>query len=312
VNGAFVEFIANLSSEATLGKSFDSYEERRGLTFAQAEGLEPLPSQLRRDQISIGLRTKLWNDLLRLITYEDDGRGRNYRFSQPWRIIFRTIWVEYMHQMIDEWPNNPDTFIIRIKYIFEKGSYIALFGFIQALLRVEQCPIGLSILFDKSLKSESSAFRIINHDTLCPVGSSYEAEAIQSAIDATSKSNLKGAKTHLLEAASRATAGEFANSVRESIHAVECVARELAGQKSTLEQALAKLDSAGVIHGGMKKGFAALYGYASDEKGIRHALLDQGDAQVTEADALFMLGACASFVTYMITRARAAGLLTEA
>ena len=27
---------------------------------------------------------------------------------------------------------------------------------------------------------------------------------------------------------------------------------------------------------------------------------------------LFMLGACASFVTYMITRARAAGLLTEA
>jgi hypothetical protein len=282
------------------------------LTFAQAEGAEPLPSQLRRDQLSDGLRTKLWNDLLKLITYEDDGFGRNYRFSRLWQVVFRAIWVEYLHKMIDDFPEDPERFIKMIKPKFQIGTNFDLFGFIQSMLRTKGCHPMLSVLFNESLKSEHSAFRIINHDTLCPVGSSHEAEAIEAAIDQTSKSNLKGARTHLLEAASRATAGEFANSVRESIHAVECVARELAGQKSTLDQALTKLDTAGVIHGGMKKGFAALYGYASDEKGIRHALLDQGDAQVTEADALFMLGACASFVTYMITRARAAGLLTEA
>ena len=105
---------------------------------------------------------------------------------------------------------------------------------------------------------------------------------------------------------------EFADSVRASIHAVESAARNLGGPDDSLKNALAKLEAKGVIHAGMKKAFVALYGYTSDEKGIRHALLDQTDAQVTEADALFMLGACASFVTYMITRARAAGLLTEA
>ena len=182
----------------------------------------------------------------------------------------------------------------------------------QILIRDQNCPLKLKEDLTGLLEIERSAFRIINNDTFCPVGSSHEGESIHSALNEASKSNLQGARTHLLEAASTATVGEFASSVRESIHSVESVARILGGTKDSLNQALAKLEAEGVVHKAMKTGFAALYGYTSDEKGIRHALLDQGDAKVTEADALFMLGACASFVTYMITRARAAGLLTEA
>jgi len=48
--------------------------------------------------------------------------------------------------------------------------------------------------------------------------------------------------------------------------------------------------------------------YTNDEKGIRHALVDEGTAKVDEADALFMLGACAAFVSYLITKARMSGL----
>ncbi len=60
----------------------------------------------------------------------------------------------------------------------------------------------------------------------------------------------------------------------------------------------------------MKAGFDSLYGYTSDSQGVRHALLDKGAPDVDETDALFMLGACAAFVSYLINRARAAGLLT--
>ena len=48
--------------------------------------------------------------------------------------------------------------------------------------------------------------------------------------------------------------------------------------------------------------------YTNDEKGIRHALLDDGTAKVDEADALFTLGACAAFVSYLINKARMSGL----
>jgi len=222
------------------------------------------------------------------------------------------MWVDLLCQMVDQYRGPHVVFNEILKGIIEKGTYIHVFGALEFLIRKAAFPKKFISDLDYLLKSEGSAFRIINNDTFCPVGSYHEAEAVQSAVAETSKSKLEGARTHLLEAASRATAGEFAESVRHSISAVESVACVLAGGKSTLGQALAALETEKVIHTSMKQGFGKLYGYTSDEKGIRHALLDQGDAKVTEADALFMLGACASFVTYMITRARAAGLLTEA
>ena len=45
-----------------------------------------------------------------------------------------------------------------------------------------------------------------------------------------------------------------------------------------------------------------------DEKGIRHALTE-GKADVDMDDAVFMIGACASFVSYLVGKARAAGLI---
>jgi threonine/homoserine efflux transporter RhtA len=41
----------------------------------------------------------------------------------------------------------------------------------------------------------------------------------------------------------------------------------------------------------------------------RRVLLDLAAAKVDETDALFTIGACAAFVSYLINRSRAAGLL---
>jgi hypothetical protein len=75
-----------------------------------------------------------------------------------------------------------------------------------------------------------------------------------------------------------------------------------------LSKALAKLERSGRIHGALKNGFESIYGYTSNEPGIRHPLIDEPGANVDETDALFMLGACAAFVSYLIHKARAAGL----
>lgn len=61
----------------------------------------------------------------------------------------------------------------------------------------------------------------------------------------------------------------------------------------------------------MKAAFNSLYGYTSDEQGIRHAHLNEPSSKPDEADALFMIGACAAFVSYLINKARVAGLLTN-
>ena len=61
------------------------------------------------------------------------------------------------------------------------------------------------------------------------------------------------------------------------------------------------------IHGALKAGFSKLYGFTSDEDGIRHAILDQPTVGFTEAK--FMIVACSAFVHYLILKSEEAGLL---
>jgi hypothetical protein len=77
---------------------------------------------------------------------------------------------------------------------------------------------------------------------------------------------------------------------------------------AALSSAFGRLEKSAKIHKALKHGFGNLYGYTSDENGIRHPLLDDGTAKVDETDALFMIGACAAFVSYLINKARSAGI----
>jgi hypothetical protein len=84
--------------------------------------------------------------------------------------------------------------------------------------------------------------------------------------------------------------GRFADSVRESVHAVESVARVLSKDASaTLAPALQELEKGNSMHPAFKRALSQLYGYSSNEGGIRHSLLED-EAHVNMHDALFMLG----------------------
>lgn len=146
---------------------------------------------------------------------------------------------------------------------------------------------------------------VFDGQVICPIGSDEERQTIERAFVDISAPQFQGARRHLRNAAEQLTAGQYADSVRESISAVESVAKVLEPD-ADLSKALAKLEKSATIHGGMKRGFLAIYGYTSDEQGIRHALLEAGAPAVDETDALFMIGACAAFVSYMINKSRKA------
>jgi hypothetical protein len=79
---------------------------------------------------------------------------------------------------------------------------------------------------------------------------------------------------------------------------------------SSLSESLRMLEKPLNVHRALKAGFNSLYGYTSDENGIRHRLLGKDTANVDEFDAIFMLGACAAFISYLIGKARGANLLS--
>ena len=281
--------------------------ERREITFEQAEGAAELPSQLELRQISSEMEALLWaaiyDSINREIVSDLAGYG-GLRLGGRWRNILYAWHVTREHRMADEFSSDPSEHIEKVKAIIQSGDYIRVLGFVEFVVRNSECPQNLLGSLARILEFCRSAYRIIDK-SIVPAATEAEATAAKRAFADLAGSEYHGARTHLRKAAVALTAGHFADSVRESIHSVEAVCRTIDPTASTLGAALVKLEKSGTINPNLKRGINALYDYTSDEDGIRHALIAKDAPDVDEADALYMFGACASFVTYLITKTRA-------
>lgn len=135
---------------------------------------------------------------------------------------------------------------------------------------------------------------------IVPAVTREEGKAIIDSMASLRCAGLDGSEAHLRKASESINAGDWAASIRESISAVESVARQLDPKESgSLTKALASLEKRQPLHSAFKGALVKLYSYTSDEQGVRHSLLNQSSANVGRDEAVFMLGACASFASYL-------------
>jgi hypothetical protein len=287
----------------------DAFEERKRLTFEQAEGVEPLPTQLKLKELSPAIRAALWDLTFQSITDHPLDRGQWGTFVEdPWRSILHYRHVYRLHRPTDEFNAEYKNVVAELKHLFIDSDYTQVLGFCQMVMRHGKCPYKFTEGVEAALRWGRAAYRVLDK-TIVPIGSEAELDTLRQAFADLAATEFYGARQHLKNAAEELTAGNCSDSIRESIHAVESVARTLASDGS-LSNALAKLGASTKIHPAMNKAFASLYGYTSDAQGIRHAHLnDPASPPPDETDALFMIGACAAFVSYLINKARNGGLL---
>lgn len=157
------------------------------------------------------------------------------------------------------------------------------------------------------LEAENSGYRFVG-DVITPISSATELKEIEEALGVPDK--LRPVAEHI-DAALRLYADrenpDYRNSIKESISAVEALCRLVTEKpKATLGEALKALSSKVRIHGAFKAAFEKLYGYTSDEEGIRHSLMTESDVQ--SEDAKFMLVSCSAFVNYVIEKCSRAGI----
>lgn len=156
--------------------------------------------------------------------------------------------------------------------------------------------------YSQLLKDENQPYQLYNNH-LIPLVSDTELKEIEMAVSTCHSSvNRHIEKAWLLF--SNRKSPDYENSVKESISAVEamcCIITGLTGAQATLGAAIKKLKDNGIhIHGAMESAFSSLYGYTSDENGIRHGGIDFKDAPAE--DAKYMLISCSAFVNYLIEK----------
>ncbi len=143
------------------------------------------------------------------------------------------------------------------------------------------------------------AYRVVDQE-IVEITSKEEISAIENAMQ-NATSNIKVHLRKALDLYAQRPQGDYRNSIKESISAVEAYCREITGE-NTLGQALNKLNSNGVVFPStLKSAFEKLYAYTNQPNtGIRHALMDdEGSYTPASEEALFMLISCSAFINYL-------------
>ncbi len=288
------------------------FSERVGLT---------TPKNIQINDMDDDLRNSLWNMVCRV--YEEFGReGYGY-----WCSIADCLAFVFFKILIDEVPSNQGRAKNWIKNCFDQMAWYEVYDFIEYVVaNHERIAIGLhrnkitenphpikkdQIIeyFNVFLKRELSGFRFIS-GVLSPITNETEIQEIESAVESARDRGFQGVQTHLtsaLDMLGKRPEPDYRNSIKESISAVESVAKLISGEKAGgLEAPLRKLSEKTYIHPALREGFIKIYGYTSDDDGIRHPILEDANAGFDEAK--FMLVSCSAFVNFLISKADTAGL----
>lgn len=181
------------------------------------------------------------------------------------------------------------------------SKWYTIFDFVERYLAIseKEKAIRMTALFNGILEEEPSAYRIAERKVI-PITNEMELATIQEAM-AIPCSTPRMHIAKALELFASRKSPDYENSVKESISAVESMCCIITKSNSTLNIAIKKLKEHGVhIHPAMEKAFVSLYGYASDENGIRHGGI--GFESVPAEDAKYMLVSCSAFINYLIEK----------
>jgi len=275
-----------------------------GKKFSERIGASP-PRSLQLNSMDVPLRNSLWNAIIGCVGLVS---------SDGWQSLARNSALDFFKWPVDSLPDHrfgeeTRTFL---RERFYKLQWYEVYDFVEYI--VQKCTkqnarSSAENRFNRVLEGENSAYRFVG-GFLVPISNEAEAAEIAKAVEDSDSHGLAGVNEHLTSALrllGQKPDPDFRNAIKESISAVESICKRLAGDKSGgLEAALAKLSAKTPIHGGLKSAFGKLYGYTSDEQGIRHAMLEE--AEVGFDEAKFMVVSCSAFLNYLIGKAISANL----
>ena len=293
--------------------------DRTKLTFSQAEGIDPLPQPTALGELPQNARVFLWNTTYESLSNALTSPSRLYGdpttyIKKPWAEILRGYHTACLYQPVDEFSPDFQVQASKIKCLFVEGDFNRVLDFLLFVLRHKSVPYGFSEAAESVLSGCMCAYTVVGRGRttiIAPIVLPEQRKSIEEAFQVLKSGSFEGVQSHLRKSAECINNGNMAGSVRESIHAVESVARRLAPDaKKTLTPALDALSQKVKLHGAFKKGMENFYGYTNDEEGIRHAQLGR-QPNVDKDDAVFMFGACTSFAAYLVNKARKAGLLRQ-
>lgn len=279
--------------------------------FSDENGLLSVCKTMQIEEFNDDTRTQMSNALFQVLEAYLDSPGRLIENGMPdvdadavfCKSLLNDVFCEPAVLGRDFERNGWRSIYIRINDVIENAVFNEVLdiiqyccGWIERRLYIERGSVFLK--FNRLFEREYVGYRFIG-GRIVPITDQQEIDAIESACN----NPYEGCRAQIQKAVgflSDRDNPDYKNCIKESISAVESICQIITGNnKATLGDTLKLLEEQKKIHPALKGAFTKLYGYTSDEGGIRHAegLLE---SDVTFEEAKFMLVACSAFINYMI------------
>ncbi|MBA7672996.1 hypothetical protein ES703_81184 [subsurface metagenome] len=223
------------------------------------------------------------------------------------------LWCGFFNETLDTLPEYSQKLLNVIRAEYFTWPWNRVYDFLEFVPRNDE-NLEKDVFMEfcnKVLEEKKSAYRFVS-GLITPITDEVEVESIETAIKRASP--LSGVKAHIREALAKLSdrdKPDYRNSIKESISAVEALLQTIAGKPNAkFSTALNAVGQKIQLHKALAEALSHLYGYTSNEKGIRHGMHEE--LSQTFGGAKFMLALCTAFVNYLIIRCGERGIaLTE-
>ncbi|KTD25148.1 AbiJ-NTD4 domain-containing protein [Legionella maceachernii] len=265
--------------------------------FSERNGLITKP--LQKNEINDQLKNRLWSLIYTLFTNQIIPEITGYdhdHWSKEFEKITKQCWGDFFFLQMDMFPYDPDRFIKRIKLEFFNLSWEKIYDLLEFFAK--NLSNKKSFIFDcnQILEQENSAYRFVD-TAIVEIISQKEIESLECSLT----SPYWQVNEHINKAIgflSNRLAPDFKNCVKESVSAVEALAKIITKKPNGTLGKLAQnpnLKLPNTLQEAIKK----IYGFASDKGGVRHANKDEA-GDLTYHDALFIAITCSAIINYII------------
>ena len=274
------------------------------MSFSERYGYKPVREIIQIDSMDDHIRNGLWS-LLKVYCWDDARESSGiYRhtfitdnINTNLYHLSRKLWFNYFKRPLDNLDKDWSKVLSQLRDYFFKSEWFEVYDFLEFVANnyddfTDQFIKSCNELFEK----EMSAYRFVD-GVITRITEKQEIQEIEQALESKSSP----VTTHIrrsLELLSDRNQPDYRNSIKESISAVESLVAQVLGvDTGTLGQLIKKLDTEIGLHPALKTAFSSLYGFTSDEGGIRHALMEKNNSDYH--DAKFMLVVCSAFINYV-------------
>lgn len=285
------------------------------MTFSQRMKLVPVREAIQVESLDSETRAAIWNILLPFIS----------AIEREYPPIARSIWMDLYQQPADRVPqmrrahyeivSDEELYCRFFRQKVIDGNWYECLDFVEYVANEERRREWHIALYDNMERKYKAyvpgpdnfngifeqymvGYRFVNGE-ITPIANTTEIQSIEDAIE-NAQSSVQELLSKALKHLSNRTNPDYAKSVECAISAVEAQCCIILGlDKVTLGDALKQLEKRGVrLHPALKDSFLKLYGFTSNEAGIRHGTIKPSN--VDQSLAKFMLVSCSAFVNYLI------------